>query len=148
MRLVVGGDHAGFELKKKVLEGLAQRGHEIIHVGSFTSEMVDFPDVAKQVCKHIIDGSADRGIMVCGSGIGAAIACNKVRGMRASVVHDVYSAHQSVEHDDVQVMAIGAYIIGETLAMELIDVFLKATFSTSPEFRTRVEKLDEMDALR
>lgn len=145
MKIVVGGDHAGYFLKEKLLPVLDEKGHSVKHVGSFDPAPVDFPDVARAVCASILSGECERGVMVCGSGIGAAIACNKVRGIRACVVHDLYSAHQCVEHDDVQVMAIGASIIGDTLAAELIDVFLNAKFSGGAEFATRIAKLDEMD---
>ena len=147
MKIVVGGDHAGFALKEKVLARLADMGHEVLHVGAYTPDMVDFPDIAKQVCAKVLTKEAERGIMVCGTGVGAAIACNKVRGIRASVVHDIYTAHQCVEHDDVQVMALGGQIVGDVVAMELISIFLGASFSTSAEFRIRVAKLDEMDRL-
>ena len=146
MRIVIGGDHAGFELKEKIIGHLTKEGHEVIHIGSFTPDMVDFPDIAQKVCSHILNNKADRGIMVCGTGVGAAIACNKVPGIRASVVHDVYTAHQCVEHDNVQVMALGGQIVGDVVARELTDIFLGATFSTSEEFRTRVAKLKQMDA--
>ncbi len=148
MKIVIGGDHAGFELKEKVLKYLEESGHDVKHVGSFTPEMVDFPDIAKKVCEAIKSGEAERGIMVCGTGVGAAIACNKCPGIRASVVHDVYTAHQCVEHDNVQVMAIGGQIVGDVVAKELIDIFLKAEFSVSEEFRNRVAKLEQMDAER
>lgn len=148
MKIVVGGDHAGYELKQKVLAYLEEQGHEVEHVGSYTPEMVDFPDIAKKVCEAIVNHRADRGIMVCGTGVGAAIACNKCPGVRASVVHDIYTAHQCVEHDNVQVMAIGGQIVGDVVAKELISVFLKAEFSVSEEFRKRVAKLEEMDAKR
>ena len=146
MKVVVGGDHAGYPLKEKVLAILKEQGHEVMHVGCYTPEMVDFPDVAKQVCAAILRGEAERGIMVCGTGVGAAIACNKVPGIRASVVHDLYTAHQCVEHDDVQVMALGRQIIGETVAQELIRIFLAARFSDEEEFRVRLKKLEDMDA--
>lgn len=146
MKLVVGGDHAGYELKEKVLQKLMDIGHEVIHVGSFSPEMVDFPDVARELCTHILNGRAERGIMVCGTGVGAAIACNKIPGIRAAVIHDIYTAHQSVEHDNVQVMAIGGQIIGDTVAFELIKLFLEATFSESEEFRNRVDKLAQLES--
>ena len=148
MKIVVGGDHAGYELKTKVLAFLEEQGHEVIHVGSYTPEMVDFPDIGKKVCQAILNQEAERGIMVCGTGVGAAIACNKCPGIRASVVHDIYTAHQCVEHDNVQIMAIGGQIIGDVVAKELINVFLKSEFSTSEEFRKRVAKLEEMDRNR
>jgi ribose 5-phosphate isomerase B len=145
MKIVVGGDHAGYELKEKVLKYLESCGHEVIHVGCFSKDMVDFPDIAKKVCSILLNDEAKRGIMVCGTGVGAAIACNKVPGIRASVVHDVYTAHQCVEHDHVQVMALGGQIVGDVVAKELIDIFLKAEYSESEEFMKRVAMLDEMD---
>ena len=148
MRLVVGSDHAGFALKYNLLKTLYEAGHQIIDCGCYDPAPVDFPDIAKKVCQKILSGEAERGIMFCGTGVGAAIACNKVRGIRASVCHDIYTAHQCVEHDDVQVIALGGQIIGPTVAKELIDIFIGAKFSTSPEFRRRVEKLDDMDAGR
>ena len=148
MKIALGGDHAGFELKNYMKAELERDGHKVTDFGSYTPDPVDFPDIAKKICAAILSGDADRGIMCCGTGVGASIACNKVRGVRASVCHDVYSAHQCVEHDDVQVAAFGNQIIGKTVALELARLFLAARFSTSEEFRRRVAKLDEMDASR
>ena len=148
MKLAIGSDHAGYPLKIQLLDKLRAKGHEIIDFGSYDPAPVDFPDISKKVTASILSGESERGIMFCGTGVGAAIACNKVRGIRASVCHDIYTAHQCVEHDDVQVIALGAQIIGPTVAEELIDIFLKAEFSTSPEFRRRVAKLDDMDSAR
>ncbi len=145
MKIAVGSDHAGFPLKEKVLDILRSKGHEITDFGSYDPNPVDFPDIAKKVCAAILDESCERGIMFCGTGVGACIACNKISGIRASVCHDIYTAHQCVEHDDVQVIAMGAQIIGHTVALELIDLFLAAKFSTSEEFRRRVKKLEMMD---
>lgn len=145
MKIAVGSDHAGFPLKGKLLDILRSKGHEITDFGSFDPNPVDFPDIAKKVCAAILDGSCERGIMFCGTGVGACIACNKISGIRASVCHDIYTAHQCVEHDDVQVIAMGGQIIGHTVALELIDLFLAAKFSTSEEFRRRVKKLELMD---
>ena len=148
MKLAIGSDHAGYPLKIQLLDKLRAKGHEIIDFGSYDPAPVDFPDISKKVTASILSGESERGIMFCGTGVGAAIACNKARGIRASVCHDIYTAHQCVEHDDVQVIALGAQIIGPTVAEELIDIFLKAEFSTSPEFRRRVAKLDDMDSAR
>lgn len=148
MNIVIGGDHAGYELKQKVLSYLEEQGHTVNHVGSYTPDMVDFPDIAQKICEAIVGEKAERGIMVCGTGVGAAIACNKYSGVRASVVHDVYTAHQCVEHDNVQVMAIGGQIVGDVVAKELIDIFLNAQFSISEEFRNRVAKLEQLDERR
>jgi len=114
-------------------------------VGSFTPDPVDFPDIALLLADEIIRGNADRGIMVCGTGVGAAIACNKIQGIRAALCHDTYSAHQCVEHDNVNVLCIGAQIIGPSVAEEILNNFLKARFSTEEQFRRRVKKLDQLD---
>ena len=148
MRIVVGSDHAGFALKSDLLPWLREMGHEVDDVGSWDPAPVDFPDIARKVAAAIVSGKAERGLMVCGTGVGAAIGANKMKGIRAAVCHDVHSAHQSVEHDDVNVMCIGAQIIGPWLAKDLIAAYLGATFSTSEEFRRRVAKLAEMDAER
>jgi len=145
MKIAVGSDHAGFALKTTLLDRIRAMGHEITDYGSYDPAPVDFPDIARKVCAAVLDGSCRRGIMFCGTGVGAAIACNKVPGIRASVCHDLYTAHQCVEHDDVQVIALGGQIIGSTVAQELISLFLKAEFSGSPEFRRRINKLGEMD---
>ena len=148
MKIAVGGDHAGFPLKARLLDEIRSLGHEVIDLGCFDEQPVDFPDIARLVCGMVLDGEAQRGIMFCGTGVGAAIACNKMAGIRASVCHDVYTAHQCVEHDNVQVIALGAQIIGHTVAMELIKIFLSAQFSTGEEFRRRVSKLEDMDSKR
>jgi len=145
MKIVVGGDHAGFDLKQRILPKLGALGYEITDMGSYDPAPVDFPDIAKAVASAILSGEAERGIMFCGTGVGAAIACNKIRGIRASVCHDVYSAHQCVEHDDVQVMCLGGQIVGDVLALELIQAFLQARFSGQEEFVRRVGKLDELE---
>jgi len=145
VRLVVGGDHAGFPLKGTVVQALRDWGHEVTDVGTHSPEPVDFPDIARDLCGRIQRGEAERGIMVCGTGVGAAIAANKQRGIRAAVCHDVYSAHQCVEHDDVNVLCLGAQIVGDRLALDLLRAYLGAEFSTSEEFRRRVRKLAELE---
>jgi ribose 5-phosphate isomerase B len=145
MRLVVGGDHAGFSLKGPLVEALRGWGHEVTDVGTHSADPVDFPDIARLLCAVLQQGHAERGIMVCGTGVGAAIAANKMPGIRAAVCHDVYSAHQCVEHDDVNVLCLGAQIVGEPLARDLLRAYLAAEFSTSEEFRRRVAKLAEME---
>lgn len=146
MRLVIGSDHAGWSLKGAVIEHVRSLGHEVIDVGSYDEKPVDFPDIARQVAAKVTSGEAERGIMVCGTGVGASIAANKMKGIRAAVCHDIHSAHQSVEHDDVNVMCIGAQIIGPWLAKDLVASYLSAEFSTNEDFRRRVEKLHQMDA--
>jgi len=145
MKLAVGSDHAGYALKVRLLGDIKALGHEIIDMGSYDEAPVDFPDIAQKVCAAILNGEAQRGIMFCGTGVGAAIACNKIPGIRASVCHDIYSASQCVEHDDVQVMTLGAQVVGHSVALEYIVRFLSAEFSTAEEFRRRVEKLNMMD---
>ena len=148
MRIVIGSDHAGFPLKATVIDHIKALGHEVLDVGSYDPNPVDFPDIAKNVTASILSGNAERGLLVCGTGVGASIAANKVKGIRAAVCHDVHSAHQSVEHDDVNVMCIGAQIVGAWLAKDLVDSYLKAEFSTDEDFRRRVRKLVEMDEQR
>jgi ribose 5-phosphate isomerase B len=145
MRIVIGSDHAGYPLKSTIVEHVKSLGHEVEDVGSHTPDPVDFPDIARAVTSAIQDGRAERGMMVCGTGVGASIAANKVKGIRAAVCHDVHSAHQSVEHDDVNVMCIGAQIVGAWLAKDLVAAYLDAEFSTDEDFRRRVRKLAEMD---
>jgi len=148
MHLVIGSDHAGFALKRTLLEHLSALGHSVEDVGCHDANPVDFPDIARRLCGMITGGQAERGLMVCGTGVGAAIAANKMRGIRAAVCHDVHSAHQCVEHDDVNVMCIGAQIVGAWLAQDLITAYLDARFSTDPDFRRRVEKLAMLDRER
>jgi len=148
MRLVIGSDHAGFALKGAVIAQARALGHEVTDVGSFDPQPVDFPDIARRLGAAITGGQADRGIMVCGTGVGAAIAANKMEGIRAAVCHDVHSAHQAVEHDDVNVMCLGAQIVGPWLATDLVTAWLAARFSGDADFRRRVEKLGTMDRER
>jgi ribose 5-phosphate isomerase B len=145
MKIAIGSDHAGFPLKAAVMKGIEDLGHGVIDHGSYDPEPVDFPDISKLVCASVLNGETTRGILVCGTGVGASIASNKIPGIRAAVCHDIYTAHQCVEHDDVNVICIGAQIIGPTLAVELVGRFLTAEFSTEEQFRRRVQKLHEMD---
>ncbi|WP_285294583.1 ribose 5-phosphate isomerase B [Aureimonas altamirensis] len=146
MRIIIGSDHAGYSLKQDLLEPLRQAGHDLVDVGSFDPDPVDFPDIARAVCDKVRNEAGVRGILVCGTGVGAVIAANKIRGIRAAVCHDVHSAHQSVEHDDVNVMCLGAQIVGPWLARDLIESFLSAEFVTSdPDFVRRVEKLGRLE---
>ncbi|MBZ5622330.1 MAG: ribose 5-phosphate isomerase B [Acidobacteriia bacterium] len=143
--LAVGGDHAGFPLKGPLIEFLRGQGHTVQDCGSYDPDPVDFPDIARAVCDLVRTGRADRGILVCGTGVGACIAANKIPGIRASLCHDVYSAHQSVEHDDVNVVAIGAQVIGAKVAEDCLRAFLAAEFSTEEQFRRRVAKLGDLE---
>jgi ribose 5-phosphate isomerase B len=146
MKIVIGSDHAGWALKAGVISHVTALGHEVIDVGSYGPESVDFPDIAKSLTAKVLSGEGQRGIMVCGTGVGASIAANKVRGIRAAVCHDIHSAHQSVEHDDVNVMCIGAQIVGPWLANDLVVSFLNAKFEDNEDYRRRVAKLAEMDS--
>jgi len=148
MKLVVGSDHAGFPMKAGILAFLRERRHDVLDVGSFDPAPVDFPDIARKVAAAIVSGEVERGLMICGTGVGAAIGANKMKGIRAAVCHDIHSAHQCVEHDDVNVMCIGAQIVGPWLAKDLIAAYLDAKFSTAEEFRRRVAKLADMDRAR
>ncbi|WP_085506146.1 ribose 5-phosphate isomerase B [Thalassobacillus devorans] len=145
MIIAIGGDHAGYPLKVEVIKYLESEGHTVKDYGSYDPNPVDFPDIAQSLCQSLNNGEAERGIMVCGTGVGAAIASNKIPGIRAAVCHDIYSSHQCVEHDNVNVMCLGAQIVGDVLAKELIDSYLSAEFSTEEHFRRRVEKLAQMD---
>jgi ribose 5-phosphate isomerase B len=143
--IAVGGDHAGYVLKGEVIQFLKSEGHQVEDCGSYGPEPVDFPDIARLVCQRVLEGKAQRGVMVCGTGVGACIAANKKRGIRACVCHDIYSAHQCVEHDDVNVACLGAQIIGLNIAEECLRAFLSAEFSTDEQFRRRVAKLSELE---
>jgi ribose 5-phosphate isomerase B len=145
MSLAVGGDHAGFPMKGPVIALLRSWGHTVRNCGTYSADPVDFPDIAQRVCSEITSGRAQRGILVCGTGVGACIAGNKVRGIRAALCHDTYSAHQCVEHDDVNLLCMGAWIIGPKVAEEILAAYLNAKFSTDEDFRRRVRKLDEME---
>lgn len=146
MKLAVGSDHAGFPLKGGVVQLLRSWGHTVSDVGTYSVEPVDFPDITSKVCDEILAGRAQRGIMVCGTGAGACIAANKVPKIRAVLCHDTYSAHECVEHDDVNVLCVGAWIVGPKLVEEILTAFLNAKFiSTDADFQRRLRKLAEME---
>ncbi|WP_018930554.1 RpiB/LacA/LacB family sugar-phosphate isomerase [Gracilibacillus lacisalsi] len=145
MKIALGSDHCGFQLKKRMIPFLESLGCEMVDIGCYSEEQVDFPDIVQNVAKKIVTKECDRGIVFCGTGIGAAVAGNKIKGIRAAVCHDTYSAHQSVEHDNVNLMCVGGKIVSEWLAEDLIESFIKAKFSADEDFRRRVAKLDEMD---
>lgn len=145
MRIIIGSDHAGFHLKKQLARFLEETGHDVTDVGSHTPDDVDFPDIARSLCAEVVSGKGERGLMVCGTGVGAAIAANKIRGVRAAVCHDIHSAHQAVEHDDVNVMCIGAQIVGSWLARDLVASYLAAKFEPTEDFKRRIEKLAALE---
>jgi len=149
MRVAVGADHAGFALKQQVLEWLKQSGHDVVDVGALEFDPVDdYPDSAVAVAESVRDGGAERGIIVCGSGIGAGMAANKIRGIRAGVCHDTYSAHQGVEHDDMNVLCLGGRIIGVEPAKEIVNAFLSARFIDEEKYRRRLGKVNALDERR
>ncbi|MDK1011111.1 MAG: ribose 5-phosphate isomerase B [Actinomycetota bacterium] len=148
MRVVIGSDHAGFELKEQLLAHLKEEGHLVIDVGTDSTEPVDYPDYAAAVARAVVSGEGERGIIVCGSGAGASIAANKITGIRAAVVHDHYTAHQAVEHDDMNVLAIGGRVIGVNTATEIVDTFLSARFSGEERHSRRLRKVVELDRNR
>jgi RpiB/LacA/LacB family sugar-phosphate isomerase len=145
MRIVVGADHAGFELKQTIAADLRRGGYEVIDKGTDSTAPVDYPDFAEAVCKAVIDGRAERGVLVCGSGVGASVAANKIAGIRAGLCHDTYSARQGVEHDDMNVLVLGARVIGVELARELVSNFLAAKFTSEERHRRRVEKIKALE---
>ena len=145
MRVVIGTDHAGFELKAPIVEQLHSLGHSAVDVGAYSTEAVDYPDVARAVAEAILNGQADVGIMLCGSGIGGCVAINKFPGIRGGVCHDTYSAHQGVEDDAVNVLCLGGRVIGRSLAAEIVKTFLDARFSGLERHRRRVEKIAEIE---
>lgn len=145
MRLVIGSDHAGFALKVLLADGLRQRGHAVIDVGARDEQPVDYPDVALAVGRAVLDGRADRGILICGSGVGASIAANKLRGIRAGLCHDTYSAAQGVAHDDMNILVLGARVIGPALAETLVAAFLTATFSQAERHVRRLSKIKDIE---
>lgn len=145
MRIALANDHAGYALKGAVVRSLQDAGHEVLDVGTQDETPVDFPLITRRVTGLILAGEADRGVLVCGTGVGACIAANKVPGIRAAVIHDAYSAAQSVDHDDVNVACLGAWIVGPKIAQGVLDAFLSARFSTDPDFRRRVSQLADME---
>ena len=148
MRIAVATDHAGFPLKQAVLGAVTACGHEALDLGVFDMARVDFPDYAERVGRALQNDEAERGLLLCGSGVGVCIAANKMRGIRACVCHDTYSAHQGVEHDGMNVLCLGGRIIGEALATELITAFLGATFDGHDRFVRRVEKINRLESDR
>jgi RpiB/LacA/LacB family sugar-phosphate isomerase len=145
MRIVVGSDHAGFELKQTLAAHVKAMGHEVIDVGTDSTAPVDYPDYAEALGMAIINNEADRGILICGSGVGAVVAVNKIPGIRASVCHDCYSAHQGVEHDNMNVLVLGARIIATQLAQDLVWLFLSAEFSGEERHQKRLAKLQKLE---
>lgn len=145
MKIALGNDHAGFQLKRQVRDFLESLGHEVLDRGTADEEPVDFPDVVWATCAEVRQGNADRAVLVCGTGVGAVMAANKIVGIRCALAHDVYSAHQSVEHDDANVIALGSWIVGRALACEAIAAFLAARFDADEDTLRRVRKLGDLE---
>jgi len=145
MVISLGNDHAGFSMKEEVLAILKELGVEVIDHGCHSYDPVDFPDIAKNVCNSVRSGEADRGIMICGTGVGASIAANKFPGIRAATIHDVHCAHQGVEHDDMNVLTMGAQIVGPWLAEDIIRAFVEAEFLDEERYRRRIGKLRDLE---
>jgi len=145
MNVAVACDHGGFPLKAKVVEVIRAAGHEALDLGTNSTDPVDYPDYARAIGEAIQQGRAERGVLLCGSGIGACVAANKMRGIRAGVCHDTYSAHQGVEHDDMNVLTLGARIIGPELVPELVRAFLGAKFSGEARHVRRLSKVKAME---
>jgi RpiB/LacA/LacB family sugar-phosphate isomerase len=148
MRIAVACDHAGFSLKDTVIEEIRRAGNEVIDLGTFNTEPVDYPDFTALAAHAILDGQAERGVVICGSGVGASIAANKFKGIYAGLCHDTYSAHQGVEHDNMNVLCLGARIIGPDLAKEIVAAFLNARFSSEERHRRRVKKIQSFETGR
>ncbi len=145
MKVALGSDHGGFQLKTKLVGFLREKGHEVLDVGIYSPEASDYPDAARAVSEAILKGEAERGILVCGSGVGASVASNKFPGIRASLCHDTFSAHQGVEDDDMNVICLGERVIGTELAKEIVMTFLSARFSGEERFRRRLEKVKQIE---
>ena len=141
MIVAVACDHGGFSLKDLVLESVRQAGYEPLDLGTFSPESVDYPDYALKIGQAILEGKAERGVLLCGSGVGACVAANKITGIYAGLCHDTYSAHQGVEHDNMNVLCLGARVIGPELARSLVESFLGAHFLGEPRFQRRFEKV-------
>lgn len=145
MRIALGADHAGFALKQELAQELRGQGHEVLDLGTSSCDPVDYPDFAEAVALAVVQGRAERGIVLCGSGVGACVAANKVPGVRAGLCHDTYSARQGVEHDDVNVLVLGARIVGSALARELVQAFLAARFSHDERHERRLAKVRALE---
>lgn len=145
MKIAIGCDHAGFPLKETVVNQVKRLGHEVIDCGTFSCERADYPDYADKAAKLVASGEADRGILICGSGVGVCVTANKTKGVRACVCHDAYSAKQAVEHDALNVLCLGARIIGTAVAEELTERFLNASFLTGSRHEGRLNKVKAIE---
>jgi len=146
MKIVIGADHAGFQLKNAVGDLLRSLGHAVMDVGAFNENPSDYPDFALLVGNSVLEGKGERGILICGSGVGVSVAANKIKGIRAAVCHDTYSAHQGVEHDDMNVLVLGSRVIGSKLAEDLVKAFLSANFTNEERHKRRLAKVAAIEA--
>jgi RpiB/LacA/LacB family sugar-phosphate isomerase len=145
MRIVLGADHAGFDLKEVLAAYLRHLGHEVVDIGTHSDDPVDYPDYAEALSQAVLNGRAERGVLICGSGVGASVAANKIPGIRAGLCHNTYSARQGVEHDDMNVLVLGARVIGIEVARDLVDQFLAARFNGEERHHRRVEKIKALE---
>jgi ribose 5-phosphate isomerase B len=146
MNVAIGADHAGFPMKEWLAGELRNEGFVVQDVGAYDTTPSDYPDFARAVALLVTKGNAERGIVVCGSGVGAAVAANKMRGVRAAVAHDTYTAHQGVEHDDINILCLGSRVIGNALALEVVRAFLGAHFLNEERFQRRLKKVLDMES--
>jgi ribose 5-phosphate isomerase B len=148
MKVAIAGDHAGFQLKQFLAEQLLADGVEVVDLGCADERPCDYPDFAREVGAALTSGKVERGVLVCGSGVGASVAANKIKGVRAGLCHDVYSAHQGVEHDDMNVICLGARVVGTHLALEIVRTFLGASFSYDDRHVRRLHKVIDIERLQ
>jgi ribose 5-phosphate isomerase B len=145
MKVVIGSDHAGFQLKNATSDALRSMGNDVLDVGAFNENPSDYPDFAEAVGRAVLDGKAERGVLICGSGVGASVAANKLPGIRAGMCHDTYSAHQGVEHDNINVLVLGSRVIGVALAQDLVKAFMGAKFSNEERHVRRLAKVKALE---
>ncbi|HXP23496.1 MAG TPA: ribose 5-phosphate isomerase B [Candidatus Sulfotelmatobacter sp.] len=145
MKIVIGSDHAGFRLKNAMGDLIRSLGHAVLDVGAFNENPSDYPDFAEAVGRAVLDGRAERGVLICGSGIGASVAANKLIGIRAGICHDTYSGHQGVEHDNMNVLVMGSRVIGEKLAEDVVRAYLLAKFTNEERHVRRLAKVDALE---
>jgi RpiB/LacA/LacB family sugar-phosphate isomerase len=145
MKVVIGSDHAGFALKNAMGDVLRSMGHEVLDIGAFNENPSDYPDFAEAVGRAILDGRAERGVLICGSGIGASVAANKLIGIRAGICHDTYSGHQGVEHDNMNVLVMGSRVVGEKLAEDIVRAYLPAKFTNEVRHARRLAKVAALE---
>ena len=145
MKIVIGSDHAGFQLKVAMGDLLRSLGHEVLDIGAFNENPSDYPDFAEAVGRAVVEKKAERGVLICGSGVGVSVAANKIPGVRAAMCHDTYSAHQGVEHDDMNVLVLGSRVIGVMLAQDLVKTFLGAKFTNEERHVRRLNKVKALE---